>query len=322
MSVDALSSLIRTCTASNPAPAQTRGEPPSIFALEELPAPSQKPQPLCRPNFQLPQPVQCPPIASIGFWAQPEVPLSSGASSLSLSSQKVQMTTMKPEAVALPTMPLQKELQVRDRLAVAREMAGVGNDIRWDLIIEEASKMSCGLKAESHANIPKKALDEDDRRSTSASGSGGGEVFDETEVSSSDEIEETDMVPAILATKKPPWRRSQASTSSSQEKEPSSPVARVAPPPWRRTRTSSGDVASVYSLTTMLQCLMLMRQTSADKVPMAELFQDVGDQQQKLSPTAPAGFAAVVATSAPASTTSKKDAPWRRRARSTEEEAA
>jgi len=312
MSVDALSSLIRTCAPSNPAPVQA----------QELSTPLQK------TAFVLPsRPAEeCPPIASLGFWAQPEVPLSSGASSLSLSSQKTQLSSMKPAAVALPTMPLQKELQVRDRLAVAREMAGVGNDIRWDLIIEEASKMSCGLRADVHANISKtaQAPDEDDRRSTSASGSGGGEVFDETEVSSSDEIEETgkDIVPTIVATKKPPWRRSQASTSSSQDKEPASPVAKAAPPPWRRTRTSSGDVASVYSLTTMLQCLMLMRQTSADKVPMAELFQDPGDQQQKLSPTEPPPVAAVVATSEPASTTSKKDAPWRRRARSTEEEAA
>lgn len=303
MSVDALSSLIRTCTANNPAPVQPQ-EVPQKTAF-----------------------VQCPPIASLGFWAHPEVPLSSGASSQSLSSQKTQLTSMQPEAVALSTMPLQKELQVRDRLAMAREMAGVGNDIRWDLIIEEASKMSCGLKADVHANIPQKvqALDEDDRRSTSASGSGAGEVFDETEVSSSDETEETgeDIVPTMVATKRPPWRRSQASTSSSQEKEPASPVASAAPPPWRRSRTSSADaVASVYSLTTMLQCLMLMRQTSADKVPMEELFQDFGDQQQKFSPTAQPGFAAVDATSAPASTTSKKDAPWRRRARSTEGEAA
>lgn len=313
MPVDALSSLIRTCTASNSA----------LVQADELPA---RPPKTSEPQELLQKTafVQCRPIASLGFWAQPEVPVSSGASSLSLISQKTQLTSMKPEAIALPTMPLQKELQVRDRLAMAREMAGVGNDIRWDLIIEEASKMSCGLKTDVHANMSKKsqALDEDDRRSTSASGSGGGEVFEETEVSSSDEIEDTDkdIVPAMAAPKKPPWRRSQTSTSSSQEKEPASPVANAAAPPWRRSRTSSADVASVYSLTTMLQCLMLMRQTSADKVPMAELFHDFGDQQRTFSSTAPSGSVAIVAPSAPASTTSKKDAPWRRRARSTEEE--
>jgi hypothetical protein len=231
---------------------------------------------------------------------------------------------MKPEAVALPTTPLQKELQVRDRLAMAREMAGVGDDIRWDLIIQEASKMSCGLKTDAHANISKKSLapNEDDRRSTSASGSGAGEVFEETEVSSSDEIEDTgkDIVPTMAAPKKPPWRRSQTSTGSPQEKEPGSPVANAAAPPWRRSRTSSADVASVYSLTTMLQCLMLMRQTSADKVPMTQLFHDFGDQQRTFSSTAPSVSVADVVPSAPAFTTSKKDAPWRRRARSTEEE--
>merc|ERR1719265_2207715 len=81
-------------------------------------------------------------------------------------------------APLLPSLPFAEELEVRDRLATAKEIAEVGDDIRWDLIIEEAAKLPCGLRGGAVVCPVKKASasDDEDRRSTSASGSGGDEA--------------------------------------------------------------------------------------------------------------------------------------------------
>lgn len=270
MPVDALSSLIRTCSAANASQA------------DRLQGPVQK----------------CAPIASLGFWACSDVPLSAGTGSLQQKVSSEKQSAPDSLAVALPSLPLHEELKVRERLAAAKELAEVGDNIRWDLIIEQAARMPCGLKADLQARGLKKAplSEDDDRRSTSASGSGAGEGdTDETEpeleASSSDEIENLgkDSAPHVLDAKMPPWRRSRVSTpgtlSSSQ-----SQVA-TAPPPWRRNVAK--ETAHVYSVSTMLKYWILMNQSSIVETNAPEV--DCSEAKELESVPPP------------------PDAPWRRR---------
>jgi len=303
-----LDSLIRTCAATGPMSPQT----------DEVEALRQK---------------KCPPVASLGFWAQSEVPLSVGACSLNPGAKTAnlpQLASGLPLAtVALPTTPLEEELKVRDRLAMAKEMAEVGDDIRWDVIIEEAARMSCGLKTDVHTRKLKEEPlpDDDENRSTSASGSGGGEV-DETEQeeegSSNDETEDSGKydAPIVRDAKLPPWRRSRAATADSTGSDRKLEQQAAAPPPWRRgaaTKSNDQDVsARVYSITTMLQCFMLMNQSSAEPSPAEAPRQEAKEKLASIPPPPP-GYAP---RSSPAAPAAARDAPWRRRPRAAPETTA
>lgn len=295
MPVNALDSLIRTCAAESPSEAKD---------VQEAPVPR-----------------KCAPIASLGFWAQSEVPLSMGISALKHDAKNQESASLA--AVALPSIPLEEELKVRDRLAMAKEMAEVGDDIRWDVIIEEASRMPCAVNVNSHASGLKKAplTDDDENRSTSASGSGGAETDEtepELEATSNDETGDSgkDTPPATPDAKLPPWRRTRASTTDSGDQESRTAVAA---PPWRRggnknlaASTKSEGSTRVYSIATMLQCWMLMQQTPTAIVE-AECQEDnchesEEAQEQKSAPPPPPGFASKASPAGAA-----RDAPWRRR---------
>lgn len=268
-------------------------------------------------------PNTCQPIASLGFWASSDVPLSAGASSLNLAPKK-------STSVALPSMPLDEELKVRDRLAMARELAEVGDgNIRWDLIIEEAARMSCGLKVDIRGSSLKKAAptDDEDLRSTSASGSGRGELDEtepEIEVSSSEETEDSGRKAMLGLKKLPPWRRSRTASGETPracEEEPRAVAA--TPPPWRRAGAAKSSAAvgeqvastRVYTMTTMLQCWLLMQQSSGEEVVAARCPDGDEEQKQVSILTPPPGFAPVDSAGATSNRTSHSDAPWRRRPR-------
>lgn len=290
MPANALESLIRTCAAASPAEAQD---------VQEAQV----------------QPRKCAPIASFGFWAQNEIPLSMGTSALERSSKTSEPASLTDEAT--PSIALDEELKVRDRLAKAKEMAQVGDDIRWDLILEAASAMPCKLKVDSLASGLKKAplTDDEDHRSTSASGSGGAET-DETELeaSSNDETGESGKdAPPTPDAKLPPWRRARATTTDSLGSGQESPVPAVSPP-WRRggSKAKGEDAARVYSITTLLQCWMLMQQTPTAIVEAECAEADCQEAEEQKSTPPPPGFAPIP-SSAGAAKSSVKDAPWRRR---------
>jgi len=170
-------------------------------------------------------------------------------------------------------MPLKKQLKVRDDLAAAKEMAGVGTNIRWDLIIEDAAKTSCGIKA--NAAAMKKANAAADC-STSASGSGRGEVDEE---SSNDDSSDSGKEAAsqIITAKLPPWRRQSPSAtvaspqSIASPSDDQAPSAAVVPSPrWRRGGAEEVHVpvpdTRVYHLTTMLAVFSMMRDASVEVV--------------------------------------------------------
>lgn len=227
-------------------------------------------------------------------------------------------------------MPLDEELKVRDRLAMARELAEVGDgNIRWDLIIEEAARMSCGLKVDIRGSSLKKAAptDDEDLRSTSASGSGRGELDEtepEIEVSSSEETENSGRTAMLGLKKLPPWRRSRTASGETPracEKEPRAVAA--TPPPWRRAGAAKSSAAvgeqvastRVYTMTTMLQCWLLMQQSSGEEVVAARCPDGDEEQKQVSTLTPPPAFAPVESAGATSNRTSHSDAPWRRRPR-------
>lgn len=249
------------------------------------------------------------PIASLGFWASNDVPISAGKSSLkqsaNLSHSKPAATSLA--AVVLPSLPLDKELEVRENLAAASELAEVGTNIRWDLILEEASKMSCGLKTSGIKNNFKKAAStrsaDEDLRSTSASGSGG-----DLEAGSNSDLEDEGQREAnVSLAQMPPWRRSPVSKPDLVCSGQRETGARV-PPPWRR-RTASTDSCQTYSIATMLNYWFLMDQASnaiVETKAAEDDYPDVLEQKCKAPPPSSASGAA-------RDRSSQMDAPWRRR---------
>lgn len=313
MPVNALQSLINICGASKPLP-QT--EPP----------------------------VDAPPIASFGFWANPSVPLSAGVGTPLPARQPPAPRPAQPApAPLLSTLALSEELEVRDRLAEAKELAEVGGDIRWDLIIAEAAKLPCGLGGQAlpSAAMEEKKLekgssdDDEDHRSTSASGSGvSGEVHEaepEVDASSNDEKDEPSRPAkdAIFSDRLPPWRRSRAAVKQGDCKEQEvAPNAAegadaTASPPWRRALAAKGRPAAagedaaarVYSVATMLQCLMLMRQRDVAETDAAKGEEGLRPTPSPAAPSVPAAEAGAAPREAGAGAGGLANAPWRRRPR-------
>lgn len=238
---------------------------------------------------------ECPPIASMGFWANSEVPLSAGARPMKLAEQQ--------KAVAAHKLPFSQELKVRDNLSQAQQIAEVGDDIRWDLIIQEAAKMSCGLRAPVAAK--KVEADDDEIRSTSASGSGSAES-DETEEASS--LGDDESISRGSSGKTPPWRRDGYQPTSSDRSTTGSSYS----PPWRRSAKKEED-ARVYSIATMLQCWFVMQQSSmvATTAPSVEEEEEPLEEEtaEALAPARPVQAPAAPCRKAP------KEAPWRRHAK-------
>mmetsp|Transcript_30124 Transcript_30124/g.48576 ORF Transcript_30124/g.48576 Transcript_30124/m.48576 type:complete len:277 (-) Transcript_30124:69-899(-) len=218
--------------------------------------------------------MQNQPIASIGFWADCSVPLSAGVDTWKTSAPK-----QHPVASTVPllsSLPFDQELEVRDRLASAKEVAGVGDDIRWDLIIEEAAKLRCGLPVGPAAKLPAEkskgyVVDDDaDHRSTSASDSGGEETnaleSDTTELEASSQDEAPglglDAAMDLLGAKLPPWRRSRTAAAVYDQGQTASNLEAAATQrPWRRsTQKMKPDVcARVYTISTLLRCWVSMQ---------------------------------------------------------------
>jgi len=106
-----------------------------------------------------------PPIASLGFWADKAVPLSCGVRQAARDKAQVPPAPMSASAVELQAQCCQ-----------ARAHAEVGGDIRWDVIIEQAALLPCGLRmpaaAPSRAPAAKLGkLGEDDESTSAGSGS-------------------------------------------------------------------------------------------------------------------------------------------------------
>lgn len=103
-----------------------------------------------------------PSIASYGFWASKDVPLSAGVRKVTLPK-----STYAPQII---------DPQVKSMCHVAQERAEVGGDIRWEVILEQAAQMPCALRACNVAVTPepimkKSSFDGEDCESTSG-GSG------------------------------------------------------------------------------------------------------------------------------------------------------
>jgi hypothetical protein len=234
--------------------------------------------------------------------------------------QQQQLCAPTP-APLLPSLPFDEELEVRDRLATAKAMAGVGDDIRWDLMIEEAAKMSCGLRGGPELLPCKKAVhsDDEDRRSTSASGGDdatGGESDEtepELEASSNDESDQPDAAAGVFGAKLPPWRRSGKVAPEDQGPDVSADGNTATTlAPWRRSAAKHEcpkpvdrvDCDRVYSITMLLQCWSLMQQNLPEQhlpdatsaVPPAPLAAKQRGKQQKNGQKR----------------TDLTDAPWRR----------
>jgi hypothetical protein len=226
------------------------------------------------------------PIAAQGFWADASVPLSAGVDTWKTKAPKVQACT-PPKVPLLASLPFDRELEVRDRLASAKEMAGVGDDIRWDLIIEEAAKLQCGLRgvvpAQSELSGEKakgrSADDDADLRSTSASD--GENALDsdttELEVSSQDEAagKGQDTTAGVFGAKLPPWRRSRHAAETDKGRETSEVEPSATLRPWRRTSQKGKADASahVYTISTLLQCWASMQReinTEVQLPPVAD----------------------------------------------------
>lgn len=269
--------------------------------------------------------MQDQPIASLGFWADASVPLSIGVDSWKTTTPKIQPRA--PSAVQLlKSLPFEQELEVRDRLATAKEIAGVGNNIRWDLIIEEAAKLPCGLR-----NNPMKpsmektkgcSTDDDaDHRSTSASDSGeetNALESDTTELEASSHDEATiagkDVTAFFSGTKLPPWRRSRPAAENNQGRLFSELEDDASMRPWRRApqKATPDSCTRVYTITTLLQCWVSMQRGTLAGCEQEPSITDsfapsdvsVGaPKEEKSTRTSPA-----VAS----------NAPWRRRPRSVE----
>jgi len=286
MPVNAIQSLIRTCSASTPQETSS--------SIQECP----------------------PPIASLGFWARKDVPLSAGTDSLvmKLRAERAAKTPPQPAPAPAPlleSLPFGEELEVRDRLSTAKAIADVGNDIRWDLIIEEAAKIPCGLRAGPTTILPKKAChsDDDDHRSTSASGSGGEEA-------TGGESDETELEPdaPVSCGKLPPWRRSEKFAQRDQGRRVATEA--TTPPPWRRGETTEKsraepverDVSTrVYAIATLLQCWSLMQHSPSEKE--SPVTAQPGPSATSATSDANGNKGAKSRTIVPGS----PDAPWRRK---------
>lgn len=322
MSANALQSLIDSCSGSNP-------------------------------PTQIESSLDVPPIASFGFWAHRSVPLSAGVTSLPNRQPPAVRSKQAQAAPALPKMPLQEELEVRDNLALARELAQVGDNIRWDLIIGEAAKMPCALRGRTQLPAAKKATsddDVDDHRSTSASGSGvvgeTDEAEPEVETSSNDEKEEH-AEENRFGNRLPPWRRQRSPKSDSddnavetsaandsQEMETSQPLTESskAIAPWRRgaaaksrsTAAQQDESARVYSISTMLQLYLLMqRAASPSEATTATSERSEFKEEPTLHSDAPDAAKGAAEMEPKRDTTrtagsGKACAPWRRRAKAAE----
>jgi len=109
-----------------------------------------------------------PPIASLGFWADKAVPLSCGVRQAARDKAQVPPAPMSASAVELQAQCCQ-----------ARAHAEVGGDIRWDVIIEQAALLPCGLRmpaaAPTRAPAVKPGKLGEDGESTSAGSESCGE---------------------------------------------------------------------------------------------------------------------------------------------------
>lgn len=88
-----------------------------------------------------------PPIASFGWWADKAVPLTQGVR---------HVTSEKPAA---PAASRADAMELRTWCCEARDRADIGGDIRWDVILEQAALLDCGLRSRATpiAQAPAKA---------------------------------------------------------------------------------------------------------------------------------------------------------------------
>lgn len=216
-------------------------------------------------------------IASLGFWADKNIPVSTGARHMHLRRG--------PAAASAPGSAGLEE--VHSLCMEAKLRADVGDDIRWGVILEEAAKMSCGLRGVTPMKAKQALGKDDDTESTSASGGSGAD----TDVTESGD------------------------TSASGSEEDSVDLSQKRP--RNHIDSSSGDGnctaavrTRVYSVAVLLQCWTLMQHTASANSGSVDTLPN--ETEVSLTPEPIVPHHGMSSPHGKSPSTAVRDAPWRR----------